>query len=204
MKIGDDDTGKTQVKTRNWNFLVYPESAPEGWEQLINELQIPWCHSPLHSKDINPTGELKKPHHHCIFLFDGPTTQKNVRGILKEVLGDGAVLPVPCRSLRGSVRYFCHLDNPEKAPYDLRECFFYGCDIGDLVKPTTSEKDRYIREMCEFCDENNIFEFCDFADYARINNQDWFHLLHSCCTLYMTTYIKSRKFKKRDIEAAGL
>lgn len=204
MKIGDNDTEKTQVKTRNWNFIVYPESAPEAWEQLITDLQIPWCHSPLHDKDTLPTGELKKPHYHCILLFDGPTTQRNVQSILKEVLCAGAVLPIPCRSIRGSVRYFAHLDNPDKAPYNPNESFFYGCDVGDLVKPTTSEKDKYIREMCEFCDDHGIYEFCDLTDYARINNEDWFHLLHSCCTLFMMTYLRSRKYKLRDTQAAGL
>ncbi|HDT7711324.1 TPA: replication protein, partial [Enterococcus faecium] len=46
-------------RTRNWTFVVYPESAPENWREFLDELHVPWVESPLHDKDVNPDGELK-------------------------------------------------------------------------------------------------------------------------------------------------
>ena len=48
------------VKKRNWAFVVYPESLPEGWLDLLRETGLQCAISPLHDKDKEPTGELKR------------------------------------------------------------------------------------------------------------------------------------------------
>ena len=53
-----------RFKTRAWTFIVYPDSAPDDWRDILDDLHIPWCESPLHDKDQNPTGEQKKAHWH--------------------------------------------------------------------------------------------------------------------------------------------
>ena len=62
------------LKKRNWGAVVYPESAPEDWEEILKLKGISWARSPLHDSDINPTGEPKKAHYHIIISFPGPTT----------------------------------------------------------------------------------------------------------------------------------
>ena len=60
-------TEKTSNKRfRNFATVVYPESAPEGWQETLSEQFVPAFISPLHEKDINPTGEPKKPHYHVL------------------------------------------------------------------------------------------------------------------------------------------
>ena len=61
------------VKKRNWTFLVYPESAPADWVSKLQATGLPVAISPLHDKDINPDGELKKAHYHVIVCYSGPT-----------------------------------------------------------------------------------------------------------------------------------
>lgn len=39
------------AKSRNFAFILYPESLPEGWEGLLESLGIPMAISPLHDKD---------------------------------------------------------------------------------------------------------------------------------------------------------
>ena len=39
-------------RTRNWNVIVYPESAPENWRQIIDDLHIEWAESPLPCSSI--------------------------------------------------------------------------------------------------------------------------------------------------------
>jgi hypothetical protein len=102
-------------KTRNWAFVVYPESAPDGWMELLADTHIPAFVSPLHDKDIDEDGSLKKPHYHVVLMFDGPTTQKRANEIIEPFCGTKSAEYV--KSLRGYVRYLIHLDNPEKAQY---------------------------------------------------------------------------------------
>ena len=40
--------------------MFYPESAPENWRDILDDYHIPWVESPLHDKDVNPDGEIKK------------------------------------------------------------------------------------------------------------------------------------------------
>ena len=51
-------------RTRNFATVIYPESAPSDWKEILNQEFIPAFISPLHDRDTNPTGEPKKPHYH--------------------------------------------------------------------------------------------------------------------------------------------
>lgn len=46
---------------RPWTFLVYDDSAPSDWRDILDSYHVPWVESPLHEYDVNPTGEVKKP-----------------------------------------------------------------------------------------------------------------------------------------------
>lgn len=47
-------------RTRNWCAVVYPDSAPENWRDILDGQHICWVESPLHDQDVNPgTGEVK-------------------------------------------------------------------------------------------------------------------------------------------------
>ena len=61
--------GVKETRTRTWTIVVYPDSAPENWRDLIDEQHIGWVESPLHEFDTNPTGELKKAHWHVLLCF---------------------------------------------------------------------------------------------------------------------------------------
>ena len=67
----NENARKTDSRTRIWTAICYPESAPSNWVDLLDQLHIEWCQSPLHEFDTNVTGEVKKPHYHLIFAFDG-------------------------------------------------------------------------------------------------------------------------------------
>ena len=59
---------KTQIKKSSWGFVIYPESSPTNWRDLLIESGIACAVSPLHDMDIDneETGELKKPHYHIL------------------------------------------------------------------------------------------------------------------------------------------
>ena len=49
------------VKKRNWAFIVYPDSAPADWQEILRQTGLQCVVSPLHDSDLDPTGEPKTP-----------------------------------------------------------------------------------------------------------------------------------------------
>lgn len=182
-------------RTRVWAAVVYPESAPENWRQLLDEQHIEWAESPLHEFDINEaTGEMKKPHWHIVLSFDGPKSFDQVKEILDPVR---CPMPQRCHSLKGAVRYFAHLDNPEKHQYSPSDIVAHGgFDVANALAPTSAKRYELIREMLEWCKQNSCTEFADLYEYAASERfDDWFPLLSDSCAYAMSAYLKSRRFK---------
>ena len=72
-----------QKRTRNFATVVYPtsEKTPENWQDILREQIIPAFISPLHDKDKNTTGEVKKAHYHIIIMFEGVKTIEQAREV---------------------------------------------------------------------------------------------------------------------------
>ena len=68
-------------RTRNWATVLYPSSdnTPTNWKEVLQEQLIPTFISPLHDRDYNGTGELKKEHHHIILMFEGVKTKEQAK-----------------------------------------------------------------------------------------------------------------------------
>lgn len=179
------------LKKRNWGGVVYPESAPDDWKEILKLKGISFAVSPLHDKDVNPTGEKKKAHYHIILSFTGPTTDKTVKQIMDEL---SQPLPIPLESVRGYYRYFTHQDNPEKYQYDKREIELYnGFDVTDVIN--SFEVFQSLKEIQILILENDIYEYSDLLDYLM--EKDFMELWNVATThtLFLNTYITSKRHK---------
>lgn len=182
-------------RTRIWAAVVYPESAPENWRDILDAEHIEWAESPLHEFDINETtGEIKKAHWHIVLSFDGPKSYEQVRDLLAPL---NCTIPQKCHSLKGAVRYFAHLDNPEKHQYSPSSIIGHGgFDVAAALAPNSAKRYELIREMKDWCWRENVNEFADLMDYAAENRfDDWFPLLCDSCAFVMREYLNSRRFK---------
>ena len=182
-------------RTRVWSAIVYPESAPSNWRELLDEQHIEWAESPLHEFDVNETtGEVKKSHWHVVLAFDGPKSYEQVSELLSPL---NCPAPQKCHSLKGAVRYFAHLDNPEKHQYSTSEIIGHGgFDVAAALAPTSARRYELIREMQAWCFQEDCNEFTDLMDYAaREHFDDWFPLLCDSCAYVMTQYLRSRRAK---------
>lgn len=179
------------VKGRNFATVVYPDSAPENWQDLLAENFIPAFISPFHDKDIDPTGDPKKPHYHVIIMYDGPVVPDQARSVFYLIGGVGCEM---IKSLRGYARYLCHLDNPDKAQYpvvDVRS--LCGADYHGVIGLAV-DKYKAIQEMVDFCETYNIISFYHLFFYARSERYDWFRILCDCGAFVIKNYLKSRKW----------
>lgn len=191
---GNKSSGNKASRTRNWNIVVYPDSAPENWREYMDSLQIEWVESPLHDCDTNANGEVKKPHWHLLLMFGGVKTYEQVCEVIEPL---NCPIPQKCLSAKGSVRYMAHLDNPEKFQYQVSDIKAHGgVDIAELLRPSSSERYAIIREMCEFVRDNGITEFQDLMDYAMADKFDtWFPLLCDNSAYVVGQYIKSQRHR---------
>lgn len=185
-------------RTRIWAAIVYPDSAPQNWREILDEQHIEWAESPLHEFDVNDsTGEIKKAHWHIVLAFDGPKSYEQVCELLAPL---NCAAPQKCHSLKGAVRYFVHLDNPEKHQYSIHDIVPHGgFDVSSALQPTSAKRYELIKEMQDWCRDNDVTEFSSLVEYASTERfDDWFPLLCDSSTFIMTQYLKSRRFATRD------
>lgn len=175
-------------KSRNWATIVYPDSAPENWRDTLDSLRVSALISPLHDSDVNADGEPKKPHYHVIFVFDGPTTEKNAQALADQI---GAVKVERVASLRSYGRYLCHLDNPEKAQYAIKDVLALGTvDYLDLIS-SAADVDSAITAMEQWCDDNGVVSYAALCRYARAEKPEWVRILRHRATVHMKAYLQS-------------
>lgn len=180
---------KGSGRTRNYATVVYPESAPQNWQDILSDERVPAFVSPLHDKDVNPTGEPKKLHFHVMIMFEGVKSLDQAKALFAKIGGVGCEV---VNSVRGYARYLCHLDNPEKAQYNAEDVrCFCGSDYIHIIGLAT-DKYRAIKEIIDFCKGSGIFSYSDLLEYCAESRYDWFRVLCDNGTVVIKEYLKSK------------
>ena len=190
-------------RTRNWTFIVYPESAPENWREIVDGYHIQWVESPLHNRDDNADGEQKKEHWHILLLFDGKKSYEQIKEITDKI---SATIPQKVANVKGLVRYMVHKDNPEKIQYNWNDIKCYGgVDLNSLCAPTATERLEIQKNIINFIRDSRIIEFEDIVNYAMDNSlADWLNVLLNYSTISINAYVRSRRHKAEKANAQGL
>lgn len=183
------------MKKRNFTTLVYLDSAPVDWMDNLQQTGLACAISPLHDKDIDPSGDVKKPHYHVLFCFEGPTTLKNAQELSNSILS--GVLVKPIESIRGMYRYLTHEDNPEKHHYDKRDIVLLnGFDPQNVL--SNSDESEIADRVIQIIIDNKIKYYHDLIDFLRCNGfEEEKHVAMSKIMLF-TSYLNSMRYKKRD------
>lgn len=183
------------MKKRYWAFVLYPESAPENWKDILQQTGLSCCVSPLHDKDINPTGEVKKAHYHIILCYSGPTTEKCVKAITDKL---NQPKPIALEQVRGYFRYLTHKDNPEKYQYNENEIITINdFDIDNYNDLSVSQIKSIMIDLQKIIRDNEIIEYCDLLDYLLDNDLLSYLDVAQNHTILFNTYITSLRNKKR-------
>ena len=179
------------VKKRNWTFVLYPESAPTDWIERLKISGLMTAISPLHDKDVNPTGDPKKAHYHVLVVYSGPTTYNSVAKFTASL---NATIPQALESVRGMYRYFSHKDNPEKYQYNETDiATLNGFNIADLIELTKSEVNEIKAKILKMIREINIIEYSELIDILLDNELLSEYDVAINNTFFFNTYITSRR-----------
>lgn len=194
------DEKKVQSKTRNWATILYPESCADNWCDIVAGWKIPALASPVHNRDVDKDGKLKKPHIHLMMMFPGAKTRSCVQKLVEPL---GAVGLEAVQSVRGMARYLTHMDDKDKAQYDPKEVGrFGGADYDGLIAVDGKEGD--IDAMCaimEWCDEKKCFSFAQLMRYARRERKEWLKVLCSSKHAVIYRYLRSCEWEAKEWEA---
>lgn len=134
-----------------------------------------------------------------MMMFSGNKSFKQIESLTKKL---NAPVPQKVANTKGMIRYFAHMDNPEKYQYNKNDIVAHcGADLSQLLEVTKIERYTLIREMMKFVRDNNIIEMMDLLDYAMEERfTDWFPLLCDNSAYIMDSYIKSNRYRTEGNE----
>lgn len=202
------DSPKKDERFRNCCMIVYPESVIEDWVEILREKHIPFVVSPLHDKDLDPEappdydGDLqplpKKPHYHVAFLCDGNHTLAFFEELAALIHAYPKVFKI--YNVRSMLRYFCHLDNPEKHQYAEGEMKAYcGADPTQYMEMGGRTLMYECKKIQSFIKGMKFTSFQKFTDYLNENGlDDWYYIVTSQRTLYFATLLRDIHFINKE------
>lgn len=173
------------ARTNAWAMIIYPDSAPLNFEEVISNMHIPCALSPLHEPDPND-GQQYKPHYHLLLRYD---SVKNIEQVEDDTRLLNGTRPERVNVFRSYYRYLCHLDEgPEKPHYDVNliKCFS-GFDPKDANKPTDTQIYQMIKEIVQYIAENQIMYYIDLLLMCMFDDSappDWGYTVAHNTTLF--------------------
>ena len=171
-------------KSRAFTGLVYPDSAPKNWQDILRDSLGMWLISPLHEPDPVEdleTGAIKtlKPHYHVMYFHGAPITPKAGRSIFESwpwIVTPHKAEFFQVGSVRNLSRYFVHLDQPEKQHWAEKPEEILTCLNGfplDLERELTRKDKREMKKQTfAFIQDRSITEFSELVD-VLMHTGDW-------------------------------
>ena len=183
-------------KHRYAAFVVYPDSAPDGWWDTLKQTHGMYCRSLHHGEDGG------KDHYHVMYCHGAPTTDNALLAVVPDgIAANGVVEVVP--HPRGYMRYLIHLDDPDKEQFpdaaNHIECI-NGYPL-DLSKEYTQAERIEQRTRCfELIRENGICEYSDLLD--GLLDMGLFELFDYACnhTILFSHYLASCRGRMQFVD----
>lgn len=186
-------------RSNKWAFLLYQESAPENYLDILEEMHIPFVLSPWHDKDINKeTGEFKKAHKHGVLFFESLKSYTQVSELLTEKLNTPSHVEI-VMSPKGMYDYFIHAENPDKTLYSIDE-IESGCGFELEQFLITNNNEEYLSTVIDIIEEHNFTEFNNLVRYARVENPSLLNLIINK-TYFFAKYLDSRRYSDKRKES---
>lgn len=185
-----------EKRSNKWAFLLYQESAPEHYLDVLENMHIPFVLSPWHDKDINKeTGEFKKTHKHGALYFDSLKSYSQVSELLTKNLNTPAHVE-PVMSPKGMYDYFTHAENLEKTQYDINN-IESGCGFELDKFLISNNNDEFLSSVVDIIEEYDFTEFNNLVKYARDESPMLLSIIMDK-TYFFAKYIDSRRHSGRQ------
>lgn len=202
-------------RTRNWTAVLYQnnEKLKTNWQEILEQSGVPILVSPLHDKDTwnmldeeedpaHKAGTAKSPHWHILLLYSGPISAQRVKR-LTDIIGCVPSIK-PCANVNSMTRYFCHLDQPQKHTYSVKDLkALNGFDLAKYLVDSETTTAEYIDQIADWIRDNDCTEYWDLWDYAQNKkHDDWLPVIRDMKTGWLIkTLITSKRNIKKEHKA---
>lgn len=178
-------------RSNKWAFLIYEESSPSNYRDILEQMHIPYILSPWHNQDIDhSTGEIKKSHKHGALFFDSLKSYSQVSELLQQHLNTPSHIEM-IMSPKGMFDYFIHASNPDKTPYDIND-IESGCGF-DLNQFLLNQgQSEVFNNIIDLIENQDFTEFQSLVMYARQHHPSYLHLIIQR-TYFFAKYLDSRR-----------
>ncbi|MBK0348993.1 hypothetical protein JDW15_10270 [Aerococcaceae bacterium zg-ZJ1578] len=203
--------GKRRAK--NYVFIVYPYDLPEElqstWKQKLVDLGYKIIISPFHDKDVTEDGELKKPHYHVLVIGGNSWVKLDdlIDTVKYEFSGLGVATPQKCSNVKGQIRYFTHMEYPDKYQYKQSDIESYNA-ASEIVETAFKISDVELAdveiEILEFIrnEDNGIDEYYQLIEVAMdakaAGEGHWYECVRKHSWMF-ERYLSSRRNHKKDM-----
>lgn len=190
-------------RSSKWALIVYPDSAPSDWKQLLKLSLVSFAVSPLHSPDPDGSGDERKQHWHVLMDFDSLKSAEQVKKITFLTNGTN---PQIVNNPSGYYQYMIHFNDPDKEQFnDGFEAIeqFNGFNGDKYEKYSEKQLDAIFTDIINIIDENNITEYSQLVNLVvnpEYDKQDYLRIIRHN-TIFFNSYISSRRnmIKKREV-----
>lgn len=177
-----------------WAFIVYPESAPDNWIDIIRDTHTLGAISPIHDKDENPDHSFKKAHYHVLLKFPTKKSMMQVCSIARKCGFHGAAEAVD--NFDGYLRYLIHIDNPEKYQYSIDDIIpLAGLDVKNYFAPSKSRCAEVLNDIWHFIHDHPDIQDWDILMGYAYGNKQWEYVLNNLPCYGITKTINARAFR---------
>ena len=188
-----------EKRTRNWATIIYPRQGPEdvtecpeNWAEVLEQMGVKVCVSPLHDKDVKPDGEYKKPHRHVLFSFEGVKSRGQVLELCKKI---GGISPEPINSLYAQTRYLTHLDT-DKVKYSSTDVLtFGGFEYKRYVNTKEDEEKQTLGNLSRILnlvEERTLYTFHELAEFLMCEEPELFGTMRKN-PYFIAQFLKSKE-----------
>ena len=178
-------------RSNKWAFLIYEESTPSNYQDILEQMHIPYILSPWHNQDIDhSTGLIKKSHKHGALFFDSLKSYSQVSELLQHYLNAPSHIEV-IMSPKGMFDYFIHASNSDKTPYNIED-IESGCGF-DLNQFLLDQGQfEVFNNIIDMIEEQDFIEFQCLVMYARQHHPSYLNLIIQR-TYFFAKYLDSRR-----------
>lgn len=206
-------------KARYFTFLLYPDSVPEDWKNKLEQIGLPMAISPLHDRDFNADGTIKKPHWHVIYIAANPVTAESVRLKIKRNLGDKSValVQIIATTVENTYLYFTHESQDaiakNKTLYSSKDIqLLNNFDIDRYIVLDVEDKDDILNDVCDLIDEQGLANIRELRRFVKNHGSKYnlpsMKVLNSVLRshtgllrLYFDAVYQERRYGRSDFDA---
>ncbi|MGJ5713550.1 replication protein [Staphylococcus auricularis] len=178
-------------RSNKWAFLIYEDSTSSNYQDILEQMHIPYILSSWHNQDIDrSTGEIKKSHKHGALFFDSLKSYSQISELLQQHLNTPSHIEI-IMSPKDMFDYFIHASNPDKTPYDVND-IESGCGF-DLNKFLLDQGQYEVfSNIIDMIEDQDFIEFQDLVMYARQHHLSYLDLIIQR-TYFFAKYLDSRR-----------